>query len=209
MRSSARCGPAAPRASDPRSRREPRGAADLLERGLAGDQAGIIRVVDGEACVRFCPKYPRHLVQFSSVKDILQNSQREFFALRLRDAAADSHGHELFELQRYGLDVAETDGTLSAVGSTYSPENDAVYDGTSQRVDGRRERLQRRDGEHVDPRNAEAAGAIIKPAGQRLDLGHLGHLPRLRAPHAARQLDSSTARQLDSSTDAGHPILAT
>ena len=103
------------------------------EDGIAAVALGLGEaVVDGEACVRFCPKYPRHLVQFSSVKDILQNSQREFFALRLRDAAADAHGHELFELQRYGLEVAETDGTLSALGSTYSPENDAVYDGTSR-----------------------------------------------------------------------------
>ncbi len=33
------------------------------------------------------------------------------------------------ELRRFGLEVAEHDGTLAAVGSTYSPENDAVYDG--------------------------------------------------------------------------------
>jgi hypothetical protein len=36
------------------------------------------------------------------------------------------------ELQRYGLQVAEQDGTLSYLGSTYSPENEAVYDGLSR-----------------------------------------------------------------------------
>jgi hypothetical protein len=34
--------------------------------------------------------------------------------------------------EQYGLDVAEADGTLAAVGSTWSPENDAIYDGLSR-----------------------------------------------------------------------------
>jgi hypothetical protein len=33
---------------------------------------------------------------------------------------------------RFGLESAEADGTLSAVGSTYSSDNDAVYDGLSR-----------------------------------------------------------------------------
>jgi hypothetical protein len=32
----------------------------------------------------------------------------------------------------YGLDVAEADGTLAAVGSTWSAENEAIYDGLSR-----------------------------------------------------------------------------
>ncbi len=103
------------------------------EDGVAAVALGLGEaVVDGDRCVRFCPRYPRHLVQFSSVKDILQNSQREFFALRMRDGAPDAGGHAAFELERFGLETAEADGTLSALGSTYSPENDAVYDGISR-----------------------------------------------------------------------------
>ena len=83
-------------------------------------------VADGCTCVRFCPRYPQHLVQFSSVRDMLQNSQRGFYALAL-----DSGETEL-DPQAFGLPDAEADGTLAAVGSTYSPENDAVYDGTSR-----------------------------------------------------------------------------
>ena len=33
---------------------------------------------------------------------------------------------------RFGLDVAERDGALYALGSTYSPENHAIYDGLSR-----------------------------------------------------------------------------
>jgi hypothetical protein len=100
--------------------------------GIAAVALGLGEtVVDGGACVRFCPRYPRHLVQFSSVKDVLQNSQREFYALTLRGADGE-RGEQGFELQPLGLDAAEADGTLSLLGSTYSSENDAVYDGISR-----------------------------------------------------------------------------
>lgn len=92
-------------------------------------------VVEGDACVRFCPRYPRHVVQFSSVKDVRRNSQREFHALPVADVGTEgalSPGADPFALRRYGLDVAEEDGTLAAVGSTLSTENDAVYDGISR-----------------------------------------------------------------------------
>ncbi len=88
-------------------------------------------VVGGESCVRFCPRYPRHLVQFGSVQDAVRNSQRMFHAVDMakgRSAAGDG-GTVTVE---HGLEVAEMDGTLALVGSTYSAENDAVYDGISR-----------------------------------------------------------------------------
>ena len=84
-------------------------------------------VVSGGACFRFCPRYPRHIVQFSSVQDTLVNAQREFYALELgRDSSTP------FAPVRFDLAAAERDGTLAWVGSTYSPENDVVYDGISR-----------------------------------------------------------------------------
>jgi len=100
------------------------------EDGVAAVALGLGEtVVDGGACIRFCPRFPRHLVQFSSVKDILRNSQREFYALALRGSPAVAGEHTAFELCRFDLEAAERDGTLAWVGSTYSAENDAVYDG--------------------------------------------------------------------------------
>jgi hypothetical protein len=64
-------------------------------------------------------------VQFSSVRDVLANSQRAFWALDL------AGGNDMRE-SRYELDAAEADGTLGAVASTYSHENDAIYDGISR-----------------------------------------------------------------------------
>jgi len=102
-----------------------------FEDGIAAVALGLGRaVVDGGKCLTFCPRYPQNLVQFSSVEDILANSQSEFWALEL-DGSADGrpgHWHE----KRFGLDAAENDDTLRALASTYSRDNHAIYDGTSR-----------------------------------------------------------------------------
>ncbi len=90
-------------------------------------------VVDGGTTVRFCPKYPFHLQQLSTISDTLANNQHEFFALDM-SASFNSKSETVDVLtKQYPLSVAEVDGTLSVVGSTYSPENDAVYDGISRK----------------------------------------------------------------------------
>jgi len=100
--------------------------------GIAAVALGLGRaVVDGGKCLSFCPRYPRHLVQFSSVEDILANTQADFLALDLRQDHAMDPVAALREA-RFGLDAAESDGTLHAVGSTYSADNHAVYDGLSR-----------------------------------------------------------------------------
>src|SRR5271157_5028194 len=102
-----------------------------FEDGIAAVALGLGRaVVDGGKCLTFCPRFPHNLVQFSSVEDILANSQSEFWALEL-DGASDGrpgHWHE----RRFGLDAAESDGTLRALASTYSRDNHAIYDGVSR-----------------------------------------------------------------------------
>src|ERR1700686_3997571 len=102
-----------------------------FEDGIAAVALGLGRaVVDGGKCLTFCPRYPRNLVQFSSVEDILANSQAEFWALELDGASAGRRGH--WQERRFSLDAAESDGTLQAVASTYSRDNHAVYDGVSR-----------------------------------------------------------------------------
>ena len=97
--------------------------------GIVAVGLGMGRIiVEGGACLRFSPKHPRHILQFSSVPEILETTQREFWALRLEGGAANSGMRE----EAFDLEAAEEDGALAAVGSTYSPENDAVYDGLSR-----------------------------------------------------------------------------
>ena len=105
-----------------------------VEDGFAAVALGLGRaVVGGGKCLTFCPRYPQNLVQFSSVEDILANSQTEFWALELEHATrAGDVAADLREVP-FRLDVAEADGTLQMLGSTYSIDNHAVYDGLSRR----------------------------------------------------------------------------
>jgi len=101
--------------------------------GFAAVALGLGRaVVSGGKCLTFSPRHPQHLVQFSSVEDVLANSQTEFWALEL-DHTADSPD-PLISLREvsFGLNVAERDGTLQMLASTYSVDNHAVYDGLSR-----------------------------------------------------------------------------
>ncbi len=103
----------------------PTSAAD----GIGAVALGLGRaIVDGDACLRFCPRYPHHSLQFSSVTDMLETTQREFWALALGVEPGDLRMRE----QSFDLAVAEQDGALGALASTYSTEDEAVYDGVAR-----------------------------------------------------------------------------
>ncbi len=96
------------------------------EDGVVAMALGLGRtVVDGGRALSFSPKHPRHLLHFSTAQDMLANSQRDFIAVEMQGDGEVTEQH-------HPLAVAETDGTLGWVASTYSPENDAVYDGISR-----------------------------------------------------------------------------
>jgi CheY-like chemotaxis protein len=90
-------------------------------------------VVDGGNSVRFCPKYPRHLMQFSSADETIRNAQQDFYALNMEESLASvrPESPDAF-VQRFELDSAEEDQTLNAVGSTYSADNESVHDGIAR-----------------------------------------------------------------------------
>jgi CheY-like chemotaxis protein len=90
-------------------------------------------VVDGGNVVRFCPKFPKHMLQFFSTKETLRNAQQDFYALLFNGTSSPNADWTPDQfVQNFDLSVAEQDETLYFVGSTYSPENDAVYDGISR-----------------------------------------------------------------------------
>jgi len=86
-------------------------------------------IMDGFKSLRFSPKYPHNLHQLSSVKDFLSNSQREFMAVDIKDCGQEMHYDTEPNIVALDLAAAERDGSLGFVGSTYSAENDVVYDG--------------------------------------------------------------------------------
>jgi CheY-like chemotaxis protein len=100
------------------------------EEGIVAVALGLGRtVVEGEPCLRFSPAHPRHIVEFSSVEDMVKNAQREFWALELGNNGAAPVRDRLTRLT---LDHAEEHGVLGMLGSTYSAENNAVYDGIAR-----------------------------------------------------------------------------
>ncbi len=103
------------------------------EEGVAYVALGLGRtIVEGEKCLYFSPSNPQNLPQFSTPKDFLKNSQHEFYAIDMNDPyVVPSPGSDM-GLTRLRTEQAEADGSLAYVGSTYSPDNDKVYDGTSR-----------------------------------------------------------------------------
>ena len=105
-------------------------APSTSEDGIASVALGLgAFVVDGGCSYRFSPKYPRHQIQFSTIEDMLNYAQRQFFALELDERDPDVPPESSFTLTQFDLNQAEEDGTLARLASTYSPDNDAVYDG--------------------------------------------------------------------------------
>ncbi len=90
-------------------------------------------VVEGGNTIRFCPKYPTDLIQFYSVEESLNNSQRNFYALQLGEGS--QFGYETHDtlIKQYDINTAEEDGPLKYVGSTYSAENDNITDGIGRK----------------------------------------------------------------------------
>jgi CheY-like chemotaxis protein len=90
-------------------------------------------VVEGRNSVRFCPKYPRHLLQFFSTNETIRNAQQEFLALDVTTTFShENHETPDVLIKHYDVSKAEEDQTIHYVGSTYSAEDDMVYDGVAR-----------------------------------------------------------------------------
>ena len=107
--------------------------------GQAKPEDGVVNValglgktvVDGGVSLRFTPAYAGILPQFPSIKDMFNFSQRDFYAISMKHTASIAFLEEDQYLVKQGLERAEKDGVLQYLASTYSRENDAVYDGIS------------------------------------------------------------------------------
>ena len=100
------------------------------EDGVAALALGLGHaVVGGEPCLRFCPSYPRQAMSFASVGQVVENSQREFFAL---DLMREVPRRGLLGVLPHPLEVAEEDGVLAYAGSTWDPENNVIVDGIAR-----------------------------------------------------------------------------
>ncbi len=94
--------------------------------GVAHIALGLGRiVVDDGVSLRFSPKYPQLLPQFSSVDDILRNSQRFFYALDMNSNTENPLKKMVCKIE---IDQAASHYPVRKLASTYIPADDKIRD---------------------------------------------------------------------------------
>jgi CheY-like chemotaxis protein len=99
------------------------------EEGIAHIALGLGKtVVEGEQALRFSPRYPQFLPQFSTVEDILKNSQRFFFALKLSDTDAALDLDQDATLARLEISDFSDQLPVQYLSSLYDPNDQRIRD---------------------------------------------------------------------------------
>ncbi len=100
--------------------------------GIASIAFGLGKhVVEGKPSLRFSPKFPKKLLQFSSPEMALKETQKTFFALDLRASSFVPSTDDAINLFELDIKEAFNDGTLAGVASTYDYDSQSVRDGFS------------------------------------------------------------------------------
>ena len=100
------------------------------EQGIAHMALGLGKIVVEEGvALRFSPAYPQFLPQFSTVDDILKNSQRFFYALKLNDFPHELGLDENATLARLDLEDHQGHSPVQWLTSTYSIADHRIRDG--------------------------------------------------------------------------------
>ena len=99
------------------------------EEGIAHIALGLGKtVVEGGRTVRFSPKYPSVMPQFSMVDDILANAQRFFYALQIRNYPDELNFLKYSNLVKREVDDAQAEYAVKLLASTYVPEEHRIRD---------------------------------------------------------------------------------
>lgn len=90
-------------------------------------------IVEGERVFRFSPAYPKLNPLVSSPQEQMQKSQNSFYAVNLnKSSAVTLHADEDYVYEKMPISQAQKDQALEYIGSTYSAENDCIYDNINQ-----------------------------------------------------------------------------
>jgi hypothetical protein len=89
-------------------------------------------IVDGAACWSFSPAHPRRPPPVGSVRDLLDITQSQLWAVNVGAAPPYDPMTETEHLVRLSLAEAEADGTLRYAASTYDAESDRLVAGTGR-----------------------------------------------------------------------------
>jgi hypothetical protein len=105
--------------------------------GLARPEDGVIdlalglgkMIVENGISWPYSPTYPQVNPPYTTVRDLLKQSQKEFWAISLAEPPTGRQSGSVEHLKKFPLSDAERDGTLSLVASTYNAEDDRIMMG--------------------------------------------------------------------------------
>lgn len=103
------------------------------EDGVVGLALGLGKIIveDGVAWY-YSPAYPQANPPYDSVQELLEQSQKEFWALDMARTRKPSSTHEIEHVKKYSLSEAEHDGTLALIASTYKAEDERIVMGITE-----------------------------------------------------------------------------
>ncbi|MCK5136254.1 MAG: phosphoenolpyruvate synthase [Bacteroidales bacterium] len=105
-------------------------APEKPEDGIAKVAFGLGKyIMDGGISLRFSPSYPKKVLQLSSTKLMLRDTQNKFYALNLTEGSYYPSTDDAVNLVRLKISDAEKDKTLRHVVSVYDYQSDVVRDG--------------------------------------------------------------------------------
>ncbi len=104
---------------------------EKTEDGIAKIALGLGKiVVEGGITLRFSPKYPKKIIQLYSTKSALRDTQKEFYALDMREKAFKVSTDDGINILKLKINEAEKDDSIKDISSTYDFHNDIVRDGS-------------------------------------------------------------------------------
>jgi CheY-like chemotaxis protein len=103
------------------------------EDGVVSLAAGLgYSVVGGEQVLRFSPKHPDIISDFSNIASILNNSQKELYVLNTKKSIMDLSEKEETTLEKINISDIVNDRTLDPIVSTYDKNDGMIRDGYSE-----------------------------------------------------------------------------
>ena len=86
-------------------------------------------IVDGGRTLRVCPVHPARVLQTSDTEMALRETQTRFCALDLKNMGENFSVDDGFNLLRLPVKVADADGALQFIASTFNPTDQVIYPG--------------------------------------------------------------------------------
>ena len=85
-------------------------------------------VVDGDLVLRFSPKYPKHVLQTSTIEQVMTETQKQMFALNLNPEKFKTSIDDAVNLEHLDISDCEKFRNLKYVVSTFDLENQRMVD---------------------------------------------------------------------------------